>query len=177
MAMRKNGMKSGSKSYDVGYGRPPKEFRFNKGRSGNPAGTSRKPPSLAADLKVSLERALNTKVKRRRGKKDDIVTKGTAGIDMLVSQYADGDRHARRDVFTLAATLGVDLTAGQNRTIEHVVTEALAAEDEAIIKDFLRRHGVELNQGAANVNSVFDQADPDSPDQSKENSHDDASHS
>ena len=65
---------SGSDAYEVGYRRPPKEFRFEKGRSGNPAGTRRKPPSLAADLKASLERALNTKVKLPHGERDEMAS-------------------------------------------------------------------------------------------------------
>ena len=114
MAMRNLPTKSRSNSYEIGYAKPPEDFRFKKGRSGNPTGTKRKPVSLASELKAALERALNMKVKLRHGERDEFVTKGTAGIDTLVSQFADGDRHARRDVFTLAATLGVDLTAGQS---------------------------------------------------------------
>ena len=53
--MRKKQRKADSKSYEVGYGRPPKKFQFKPGRSGNPTGTKRKAPSLAADLKALLE--------------------------------------------------------------------------------------------------------------------------
>jgi hypothetical protein len=38
-------------SYRVGPGRPPKEFQFKPGRSGNPKGAKRKSPSIAPDLK------------------------------------------------------------------------------------------------------------------------------
>jgi hypothetical protein len=171
MSKRQKPSNARSKSYEVGYGLPPKKFQFRKGRSGNPTGTRRKPPPLASDLKVSLERALNARVKLRRGERDEIVTKAAAGIDKLVNQFAEGDRHARRDLIALAETLGVDLTAGQGRTIEHVVTEALAAEDEAVIADFLRR---QLNQGDENAGSVSDQADAENSNESKENSHDHA---
>ena len=56
-----------AEQYKVGPGRPPKEFQFKPGRSGNPKGAKRKPPSIAPDLKLSLERALSTKVKAQAG--------------------------------------------------------------------------------------------------------------
>jgi hypothetical protein len=155
--MRRKQAKPSSKPYEIGYRRPPKKSQFKVGQSGNPTGTRRKAPSLATDLKALLERALYKKVTLRYGEREQIVTKADAGIDLLVSQFAKGDRHARRDLILLAERLGVDLTAGQNGAIGNVVTAALAAEDEAIIADFLRRHGVKPQQGAATTDSTSDQ--------------------
>ena len=121
-----------------------RSFEFKPGRSGNPKGINRKAPSLAADLRALLQRALNTKT--RHGEHEQIVTKAAAGIEKLVTQFAAGDRHARRDLVAMAEKLGLDLTAGQHGAIEKAVTAALAAEDEAIINDFLRRHGVKPEQ-------------------------------
>jgi len=42
--------------YRVGPGRPPKEYQFKRGQSGNPKGARRKPRSVAPDLKVLFER-------------------------------------------------------------------------------------------------------------------------
>jgi hypothetical protein len=150
--------------YEVGYGRPPRDFRFKKGRSGNPKGTKRT-PALAADLRVLLERALSTKV--RDGDHETIVTRAAAGIEQLVTQFAKGDRHARRDLIALAEKLGVDLT-GQPGALENAVTSALAAEDGAIIADFLRRHGVEPKQGGVTLDLNSDQSDADNPMTSEE---------
>ena len=36
--------------YEVGFGRPPKQTRFKKGRSGNPRGRPRKKPDLYSEL-------------------------------------------------------------------------------------------------------------------------------
>jgi Family of unknown function (DUF5681) len=122
--------------------------------SGNPKGLrKRKTPSLAADLRALLQRALNMKI--RGGDHDQIVTNAAAGIERLVTQFATGDRRARRDVIVLAEKLGVDLTADQ--TAAKVVTAALDAEDDASIKDYLRRHGVELKDQAENAESPADQ--------------------
>jgi Family of unknown function (DUF5681) len=125
--------------YRVGPGRPPREYQFKPGQSGNPKGAGRKGPSIVPDLKAVLERALSKKVTLRQGEKQQIVTMATAGIEHLVAQYAKGDRHARRDVFDLAQKLGVDITAGQSKPVERARTD-LTAEDKALLADFLQRH-------------------------------------
>ena len=130
-------LKPPSKSYEVGYGRPPKKFRFKRGQSGNPSGT--KTASKAPNLNAVLQRALGKKV--TQGKQGQMLTRGAAGIERLVSQFADGDRHARRDLMALAEKLGVDLTAGHSKAIESALEENLAAEDEALLADFVQRCG------------------------------------
>ena len=58
-----------------------------------------------------------------------------AGIEQLVAQFAKGDRHARRDLITLADKLGVDLLAGQHKGVQ----EALASNHEAILEAYVER--------------------------------------
>src|SRR5688500_2826803 len=84
--------------YKVGPGRPPKEFQFKPGQSGNPKGAKRKHPSITRDLKAALERALNRKVRLNQGEREQTVTMAEAGIRQLVAQFARGDRYARRDL-------------------------------------------------------------------------------
>jgi hypothetical protein len=96
--------------YRVGPGRPPKEYQFKPGQSGNPKGAPRKPESIAPELGAILERSLNGKVTLRQGENEKIVTKFAkfaAGIEQLVTQFAKGDRDARRDLFLLVERLGV----------------------------------------------------------------------
>jgi Family of unknown function (DUF5681) len=126
---------------EVGYKRPPKKFQFKKGKSGNPSG-KRDAAGRVPDLRMLLQLALNSRV--RHGERQELITHAAAGIEQLVAQFAAGDRHARRDVILLAEKLGVELAA--DYAMQKVVTAALAAEDEAIIADFLRRHGVEPEQ-------------------------------
>jgi uncharacterized protein DUF5681 len=135
--MRKK--KPSSNSYDVGYGRPPKKFRFKRGKSGNPSGKRRK--ASAPDLKAQLQSALNKTVTIRSGKHPKVISKGAAGIEQLVDQFAAGDRNARRDLMVLAEKLGIDLTAGHSQAIESALEENLAAEDEDLLADFVQRHG------------------------------------
>jgi hypothetical protein len=129
--------------YRVGPGRPPKEYQFKPGQSGNPKGARRKPRSIAPDLKDLFERALSGKVTLRQGEQERIITKAAAGIEQLVNQFAKGDRHARRDLFALAARLGVDLVAGQGDALEQSVAAALSANDEALLADYVRRYAVQ----------------------------------
>ncbi len=69
-----------------------------------------------------------------RNNREVLLTKAALGIEQLVHQYAKGDRHARRDVFTYAAQLGLDMT-GQSQAIK----EALAPNQQEIIEAFMRR--------------------------------------
>jgi Family of unknown function (DUF5681) len=123
--------------YKVGPGRPPREFQFKPGQSGNPKGAERKPPSIAPDLKALLENALSGKVTLKQGDKERIVTKAAAGIEQMVNQFAQGDRYARRDLIDLALKLGVDLTA--DRGLEKALEPTITADDEALVADFLKR--------------------------------------
>jgi hypothetical protein len=140
--------------YRVGPGRPPKEYQFKPGQSGNPQGSRRKPRSIAPDLKALFERALSAKVTLRQGEQEKIITKAAAGIEQLINQFAKGDRHARRDLLALAARLGIDLVAGQGDALEQSVATAISANDEALLDDYVRRHAVqpdrpsEINAGS-----------------------------
>jgi uncharacterized protein (DUF2345 family) len=121
--------------YKVGPGCPPKEYQFKPGQSGNPKGAKRKQPSMALDLKAALERALNKKIKLKQGENERLMSMGQAGIEQLVTQFAKGDRHARRDLITLADRLGVDLLAGQKQVLQ----QALADNHRAILDAYFER--------------------------------------
>ena len=129
--------------YRVGPGRPPKEYQFRPGQSGNPQGARRKPRSIAPDLKALFERALSAKVTLRQGEQERFITKAAAGIEQLVNQFAKGDRHARRDLLVLAERFGVDLVAGQGAALEQTVAAALSANDDALLADYVRRQAVQ----------------------------------
>jgi hypothetical protein len=75
----------------------------------------------------------------RSGKVAKITTKGAAGIEQLVDQFAKGDRNARRDLILLCEKFGVDLT--NREALQSAIEDALSAEDEALLADFVRRHG------------------------------------
>jgi hypothetical protein len=121
--------------YKVGPRRPPKEYQFKPGKSGNPKGAKRKPPSLLPDLKRLFEQALSEKVTLKQGNKEHTLTMAEAGIKQLLAQFAKGDRHARRDVFAYAEKLGIDFMAPHRKAIE----EALAPPSQAILDRYVER--------------------------------------
>ena len=129
--------------YRVGPGRPPREYQFKPGQSGNPKGARRKPKSIMPDLRAYLGRSLNNKMKLKQGEQHQVVTLAKAGIDQLVLQFAQGDRHARRDLIALAKALSFDLTAGHDKASDHDQHPHSRERDAALIADFLRRHALE----------------------------------
>jgi hypothetical protein len=137
-------MTSRSNVYAIGYGKPPRNHRFRKGRSGNPSGKRGK--ASAPDLRAQLQSALNKTVILRRGKHRKAITKGAAGIEQLVDQFASGDRNARRDLILLCEKLGIDLT--NRAALEGALDDFLTAQDEAILANFVERHGGQYPVGA-----------------------------
>jgi hypothetical protein len=137
-----------AEDYKVGPGRPPREHQFQKGQSGNPKGAKRKPPSLLPDLKRLFEQALSEKVTVKQGDKAQTLTMAEAGIKQLITQFAKGDRHARRDVFACADMLGIDLMASHRKALE----EVLAADHQAILDAYVaRRMQAAVPSGASRV--------------------------
>jgi hypothetical protein len=121
--------------YKVGPGRPPKEYQFKPGQSGNPKGPKRKPKPMAPDLKAALERALHEPIKLKQGERERTMTMAEAGIKQLVAQFVKGNHQARRDLIVLADKLGIDLMAGQQQALQ----EAVAANQEAILNAYVDR--------------------------------------
>ena len=65
-------------AYSVGYGKPPKEYQFKKGQSGNPKGRPRKTKSfhelVAEELNENITTTINGKNKRL-SKKEALIRK------------------------------------------------------------------------------------------------------
>jgi hypothetical protein len=158
--------------YQVGPGRPPREFQFKAGQSGNPKGAKRKPPSILPDLKAMLEAALSGNIKLHQGNTERTLTKLAAGIEHLVDQFAQGDRYARRDLIDLAEKLGTDLFAGRDQANEQT-RESTTADDDAALADYVKRKIEELQHDHAeppsdgsepsNRNSVEVKGEQDEP--------------
>lgn len=74
----------------VGYGRPPRHTRFQKGQSGNPHGR----PKGALNLATALERALKQPVVVNENGRRHVITKFEASLTQLVNQAASGDARA-----------------------------------------------------------------------------------
>ena len=120
--------------YKVGPGRPPKEYWFKPGQSGNPKGAKRKKPSLIPDLKELLQRAFNQKVKVTQGERQRLITMWDAGMQQLAVQFAKGDRNARRDAFWIIEKLGPEFLIP-----EKALDETLSTDRQAILNDYVEQ--------------------------------------
>jgi hypothetical protein len=98
-------------TYEVGFGKPPKHSRFQKGRSGNPKGKPRGRHNLAA----LFARALNEKVIINEHGNRKRVTKLEAAMKQLANKAASGDLAALRQVTAIVAA-GTDDPAAESST-------------------------------------------------------------
>jgi hypothetical protein len=89
--------------YLVGYARPPQQFRFKPGQSGNPKGR----PKGAPNLKTIVERALRKTVKVREG--NEVRNKSTlqAILDTHATKARKGDARCAGLIFNLVPKAGL----------------------------------------------------------------------
>jgi hypothetical protein len=113
-------------SYEVGFGKPPKQTRYRKGISGNPKGRPRGRPNW----RTLLERAMNEKVVINENGVRKMVTKLEAAFKQLVNKAASGDLRALQQLTPLANT--VEQTAD-------VSTKSISEEDAKVFQGFLDR--------------------------------------
>jgi len=117
-----------SRESKVGYRHPPIASRFQKGRSGNPRGR----PKGTRNLKTDLEAELGQRIHIRENDQALHVSKQRALIKTLTAKALKGDTRAATLVLNMVARL-VDAAPPAEPT------PSLAAEDRAILDDFLRR--------------------------------------
>lgn len=82
-------MASDEQSYKVGYGKPPRHTRWQKGQSGNPKG--RRKGSRHIRFAELLKKALTKKVKVRKGGKVVSLSRLETGIEQFANKVGQGD--------------------------------------------------------------------------------------
>src|SRR4051794_5423367 len=87
--------------YEVGYGKPPRHSRFQKGRSGNPKGRPRGSKNLSSLLNDALNGWVVVVENGRRKK----ITKREAIITELVNKSASADLKATQIVLAMLSDL------------------------------------------------------------------------
>jgi hypothetical protein len=126
---KKPGAAESSADYEVGYAKPPKHTRFQKGRSGNPRGR----PKDTRNLKTDLQEELGEKVLVREGDRARRVSKQQAVVMTLVNRTLKGDARAANTLISMMMRL---LDTGEGAPEE---SEALDPADLEILEAFLAR--------------------------------------
>ena len=106
-----------SDSYEVGFGKPPRNTQFMKGVSGNPKGR----PKKALDFDHELLRESKMSVTLNENGRRRSISKHTAVIKQLINQAMKGDRYAARtylDHYVRAFEKVALLEAAQARELE-----------------------------------------------------------
>ena len=88
-------MSEEQKSYEVGYGKPPKKSRWAKGQSGNVKG---RPRGGKKSLALLLDQAGHERVKVTRDGRSRYMTKNEASMVQLSNKAASGDLKAVREL-------------------------------------------------------------------------------
>jgi len=124
------------RKYEVGYGKPPEATRFQKGRSGNPAGK----PKGARSVKADLEDELKEEVEITEGGRTVKLRKQRLLLKSLVTRAIKGDvRAAARILDTIDRMRGPGDADDQK--------DLLLPEDEEVIATFLRQRDSEDHDG------------------------------
>jgi len=116
------------RDYEVGYGRPPRHTRFEKGQSGNPRGR----PSGSKNLATLVNEALNEPVivvengRRRKISKREAITK------QLVNKSTKADWRAIKILLDILRDI-------EARTEPETVESSFSAEDDKVIEQIKAR--------------------------------------
>jgi hypothetical protein len=138
------------KPYQVGYGRPPVDRQFKPGQSGNPKGRPRRPLSWRA----VVEKVQEEKVEIREGHRILRMSNRLALVRTAFRRALNGDPKLLRTVAQLARA--------EVEPPEDEAAAVVSASDEAILADYLARHGAEPDQ----VNKQgYETAEPAAPDE------------
>ena len=95
-------------NYEVGYGKPPRHTRFQKGRSGNPAGRPRGKKNLATLLSGALDQKIIVVENGRRKK----ISKREAIVTQLVNKSASADLKATQILLAMLRDVEICANSG-----------------------------------------------------------------
>lgn len=118
--------KENKKEYEVGYKRPPREYQFKPGQSGNPKGRPKKNKSFAEDIKDEMNELIQIQEQGKLKK----ITKQTALIKRLITDALSGKTSAIKLLFPVLLSKDFE---------EKDFEEDLSQEDQAILEDYIKR--------------------------------------
>lgn len=115
-----------SEDSDIGYGKPPKQYQFKPGQSGNPKGRKKGSRGLKTDLGAELR----SKVPVTENGKTRQLTKQQLVLKAMVTKAAKGDTKAAAHVLSMTMQMfGIE--------DERTGKSQLSAADEALLADYL----------------------------------------
>jgi hypothetical protein len=117
------------RDYDIGFGRPPVQTRFTKGRSGNPRGRPKRSHNMASVLRQVLNERVTVKENGERRR----MTKLEAALKQLVNRAAAGDSRALRDLLRVDTALNPVPRGAAERpaTLEELIAASFAPTNPA----------------------------------------------
>ena len=115
----------------VGYGKPPKASRFQKGRSGNPSG---RPKKVRTQLEVARRELAQNVIVTENGRKRRL-TKAQLVVKQLVNKALKGEAPAMRMLLRLGELMDAEvlregetaISEKDQRNADRNVLDALAA--------------------------------------------------
>jgi hypothetical protein len=119
----------GDEEYRIGYGRPPLNRRFERGRSGNPRGR----PRGSYELSTILERAVSEKVVVKQGERRRKISKREAMLTQLANKAAAGDHRSIQLLVALLQQIEVRREASSPQWRE------LDTADESVLAGIVER--------------------------------------
>ncbi len=144
--MRHDDEHEDQKDETVGYKRPPRRTRFQKGQSGNPQGR----PKGALNLKTVVDRTIHEPVViTERGRKHTI-TKLEATVKQLTNKAAMGDARATAQLVAL-------VQAQESQADAHdPATESLSEADQRVRARILRQLARQAKKGGTPHDAASD---------------------
>lgn len=119
-------MSNPEKSYDVGYGRPPKETQFQKGQSGNPKGRPKGAQNLARLARLELNQNIDIQENGRPVR----MSRGRVMIKQHIAKALKGDPRAAEFILKLDQRAEIE-------ELQSAGTSRLTEDDQAIIDRFI----------------------------------------
>lgn len=116
------------KEYGIGYGKPPKQYQFKKGQSGNKNGR----PKNSKNTYVLLDEILSQTIPITENGKIMHISKRNAVLIQLVNKAVKGDLKATN------ALLPHMLMADAKEEDKEKIISALNKDDEKIITNYLK---------------------------------------
>lgn len=86
-----------TKTYQVGFCRPPLEHQFSKGQSGNPSGRPKGSKNLSDVIAASLAQRVPVTIDGKRR----LISKLEAAVTQITNKAAAGDRHSAKLIIEL----------------------------------------------------------------------------